>query len=383
MIVHGQRSQTVGHRVADRAHGDQLTEEDVDDAPHRPGARRRPVAELGSPMVGLAGQHPVSRSLVTTSGDGRTSRPPVPHHAGARPNRSGRRRPASSRGARDQRRLGDPAGADPCPHPPEVARPAAPSRPGSIERRRRRRGVATRPDDGAGPPTAASRSMTTMALECPSPAWCHSVDGGVSPPVRWTGRMPPVASGAMISSRVAAITFFAVVFTLFVVVTARAAGAGRPVHPAAGCGEHGRDGWPNREPPTTTRRAEKPSRASTALVLAGGGTRGAVQIGMLQVLTEHGFVPDRIYGSSVGAVNGVAFAGDPTRAGVERMTADLAGTHPGRRLPPGPTARTLALPPAAGLGLSPTPGCARSSRRGSASSGWRTPSSRSRWWPPR
>jgi NTE family protein len=58
----------------------------------------------------------------------------------------------------------------------------------------------------------------------------------------------------------------------------------------------------------------------TALVLAGGGTRGAVQIGMLQVLTEHGFRPDRIYGSSVGAVNGVAFAGNPTRQGVERMT---------------------------------------------------------------
>jgi NTE family protein len=61
-------------------------------------------------------------------------------------------------------------------------------------------------------------------------------------------------------------------------------------------------------------------RQITALVLGGGGTRGAVQIGMLQVLSEHGFVPDRIYGSSVGAVNGVAFAGDPTRSGVERMT---------------------------------------------------------------
>jgi NTE family protein len=61
-------------------------------------------------------------------------------------------------------------------------------------------------------------------------------------------------------------------------------------------------------------------RPRTALVLAGGGTRGAVQIGMLQVLTEHGFVPDRIYGSSVGAVNGAAFAGDPTREGVQRMT---------------------------------------------------------------
>lgn len=57
----------------------------------------------------------------------------------------------------------------------------------------------------------------------------------------------------------------------------------------------------------------------TALVLAGGGARGAVQIGMLQVLAEHGFVPDRIYGSSVGAVNGAGFAADPTREGVERM----------------------------------------------------------------
>ncbi len=63
----------------------------------------------------------------------------------------------------------------------------------------------------------------------------------------------------------------------------------------------------------------------TALVLAGGGTRGAVQIGMLQVLTEHGFVPDRIYGSSVGAVNGAAFAGDPTRAGGRADDRDLAG----------------------------------------------------------
>ena len=74
----------------------------------------------------------------------------------------------------------------------------------------------------------------------------------------------------------------------------------------------------------TRGRATTPTSRSrrqlTALVLAGGGTRGAVQIGMLQVLAEHGFVPDRIYGSSVGAVNGVAFAGDPTRAGVERMT---------------------------------------------------------------
>jgi len=57
----------------------------------------------------------------------------------------------------------------------------------------------------------------------------------------------------------------------------------------------------------------------TALVLGGGSTRGAIQIGMLQVLTEHGFVPDRVYGASVGAINGAGFAADPTRQGVERM----------------------------------------------------------------
>ncbi len=65
---------------------------------------------------------------------------------------------------------------------------------------------------------------------------------------------------------------------------------------------------------------EEDEQEQTALVLAGGSTRGAIQIGMLQVLAEHGFVPDRIYGSSVGAINGVGFAADPTREGVERMT---------------------------------------------------------------
>jgi NTE family protein len=113
----------------------------------------------------------------------------------------------------------------------------------------------------------------------------------------------------------AAVTAFAVVFSLFVVAASvlvvlvirftlqRAAVA--------------RSAWLAREEDED--EDDRP-REITALVLGGGGTRGAVQIGMLQVLAEHGFVPDRIYGSSVGAVNGVAFAGDPTRRGVERMT---------------------------------------------------------------
>ena len=65
----------------------------------------------------------------------------------------------------------------------------------------------------------------------------------------------------------------------------------------------------------------------TALVLAGGSSRGAIQIGMLQVLVEHGFMPDRVYGSSVGAINGAGFAADPTRQGVERMAQTLSLIH--------------------------------------------------------
>jgi NTE family protein len=119
-----------------------------------------------------------------------------------------------------------------------------------------------------------------------------------------------------------AVSSFAVVFTLFAVVTAvllvlvirftlQRAAAAR----ARWLAGDGTDDEPE----------EEDHRPRTALVLGGGGTRGAVQIGMLQVLTEHGFVPDRVYGSSVGAVNGVAFAGDPTRRGVERMTRIWTG----------------------------------------------------------
>ncbi len=63
----------------------------------------------------------------------------------------------------------------------------------------------------------------------------------------------------------------------------------------------------------------EPAKTLTALVLAGGGTRGAAQVGMLQVLAEHGIVPDMVFGTSVGAVNGAAFAGDPTEAGVAHL----------------------------------------------------------------
>ncbi len=48
-----------------------------------------------------------------------------------------------------------------------------------------------------------------------------------------------------------------------------------------------------------------------AFVLSGGGSYGAVQVGMLQALTEAGIAPDLVVGSSVGALNGVRYASSP------------------------------------------------------------------------
>jgi NTE family protein len=58
---------------------------------------------------------------------------------------------------------------------------------------------------------------------------------------------------------------------------------------------------------------------STAFVFAGGGSFGALHVGMLQALVEHGVAADLVVGSSVGAINGAYFAGDPTLDGVMRL----------------------------------------------------------------
>ena len=55
--------------------------------------------------------------------------------------------------------------------------------------------------------------------------------------------------------------------------------------------------------------------AKTAFVFAGGGSFGAIQVGMLRELVAHGVVPDLIVGASVGALNGIYFGCDPTPAG--------------------------------------------------------------------
>ncbi len=56
-------------------------------------------------------------------------------------------------------------------------------------------------------------------------------------------------------------------------------------------------------------------------MLAGGGSLGAVQVGMLSALLRAGVRPDRVYGTSMGAVNAAALAAAPTVAGVDRLAA--------------------------------------------------------------
>ena len=59
--------------------------------------------------------------------------------------------------------------------------------------------------------------------------------------------------------------------------------------------------------------------ARTAFVFAGGGSFGAIQVGMMHSLAAHGISADMVVGSSVGALNGAYYAGDPTLKGVLQL----------------------------------------------------------------
>jgi NTE family protein len=56
----------------------------------------------------------------------------------------------------------------------------------------------------------------------------------------------------------------------------------------------------------------------TAFVLGGGGSWGALQLGMLQALAGTDLTPDLVVGTSVGSLNGAVLAADPQLA-VERL----------------------------------------------------------------
>jgi NTE family protein len=64
---------------------------------------------------------------------------------------------------------------------------------------------------------------------------------------------------------------------------------------------------------------QEPIPERTAFVLAGGGSRGAVQVGMLAELVDRGIHAGRVYGASVGAVNGAAYCNAPNRDGMKKL----------------------------------------------------------------
>jgi NTE family protein len=73
---------------------------------------------------------------------------------------------------------------------------------------------------------------------------------------------------------------------------------------------------------------------TTAFVLSGGGNQGVAQVGMLRALLERGIVPDVVVGTSAGALNGSAFATDPSTAMLDRLEHVWLGLT-GERVFPG------------------------------------------------
>ncbi|MEA2927861.1 MAG: hypothetical protein QOG38_289 [Hyphomicrobiales bacterium] len=61
------------------------------------------------------------------------------------------------------------------------------------------------------------------------------------------------------------------------------------------------------------------TQPKTAFVFAGGGSFGAIQVGMLHALASHGVAADMVFGSSVGAINAAYYAGTPTIEGIREL----------------------------------------------------------------
>ncbi|CAN5839570.1 patatin-like phospholipase family protein [soil metagenome] len=66
-------------------------------------------------------------------------------------------------------------------------------------------------------------------------------------------------------------------------------------------------------------KSEMTERHTVGFVLGGGGHLGANEVGMLHALLERGIAPDLIVGTSVGALNGVAVAADPSLVTVGKL----------------------------------------------------------------
>ena len=68
-----------------------------------------------------------------------------------------------------------------------------------------------------------------------------------------------------------------------------------------------------------TSAAAQPLPGQVVLVLQGGGAIGAYQVGVYQALHEAGIEPDRVIGTSIGAINAALIAGNPPAARLARL----------------------------------------------------------------
>lgn len=66
---------------------------------------------------------------------------------------------------------------------------------------------------------------------------------------------------------------------------------------------------------------ESSGEERNVFVLSGGAARGAVQVGMMEVLLEHGIVPHALVGTSVGALNAAFMGLRPDQARVQELRA--------------------------------------------------------------
>jgi NTE family protein len=72
------------------------------------------------------------------------------------------------------------------------------------------------------------------------------------------------------------------------------------------------------------------ARSKTAFVFAGGGSFGAIHVGMLHALARRGIAADMVVGSSVGALNGALLCGQPHDRRDPTTGGDLARIAPQR-----------------------------------------------------
>ncbi len=85
------------------------------------------------------------------------------------------------------------------------------------------------------------------------------------------------------------------------------------------------------------------ANTKTAFVFAGGGSLGAVEVGMLRTLNEADVAADFVVGSSAGAINAAYFAGNPTADGIRRLEAIWCTVRRSTVFPARPTRSVLAV----------------------------------------